>query len=129
MSENYKSIISDKKVEAEKLMTSEQFTACDAAIHTASVAAGAIGTIPTPVTDSISDEQIKMAIALGEIFDQKLSETAAKALISSVESTFVGKTGIKPILIAGWMASAAVAVGCTEAIGWFLAVDFAKKQQ
>ena len=70
-----------------------------------------------------------MALTLGELFDQKLSETAAKALISSVESTCVGKKGIKLIPIAGWMASAAVAVGLTEAIGWSLAVDFAKKRQ
>lgn len=129
MSENYKTIISDKKVEAEKLMTSEQFTACDAAIHTASVAAGAIGTIPTPVTDSISDEQIKMAIALGEIFDQKLSETTAKSLIDNVTSTSVGKNATRVIPIVGWIATAAVAVGVTEAIGWSLAVDFAKKRQ
>ncbi len=129
MSEDYKAVRSGKKKEAEELMTTEQFTACNIAIHTASVAAGVAGAIPIPVADAlpISGAQITMAIALGKVFDQQLSETAAKALISAAASTFVGRQLVKIVPIAGSIVSAGVAAGVTEAIGWTLAVDFANK--
>lgn len=129
MANEYKSVISDKKKEANKLMTNEQITACNVAIHTASVAAGAAGVIPVPVADAvpITGAQVTMAIALGKVFDQKLEDSAAKALIGAAASTFVGRTLVKLIPVAGWFASAAIAAGVTEAIGWTLAVDFAKQ--
>ncbi len=128
MANEYKSVISDKKREANRLMTKEQVTACNVAIHTASAAAGAAGVIPIPVADAvpITGAQVTMAIALGKIFDQKLTDTAAKGLISAAASTLVGRSLIKLIPVAGWIASAAIAAGVTEAIGWSLAVDFAK---
>ena len=131
MGEDYKKVLSEKKQEADDLMTSEQKNACSVAIHTASVAAGAAGAIPIPVADAlpISGAQITMAIALGKIFDQQLSETAAKALIGAAGSTLVGRSLVKLIPVAGWIASAGVAAGVTEAIGWSLAVDFARKSQ
>lgn len=131
MGDDYKSVISDKKDEAKKLMSDDQIAACNVAIHTAAVAAGTAGAIPIPVADAIpiSGAQITMAIALGKIFDQQLSETAAKALISAVASTFVGRTIVKMVPVVGWVVSAAVAAGVTEAVGWTLAVDFAKKSQ
>ncbi len=131
MGKDYKKILSEKKHEADDLMTSEQKNACSVAIHTASVAAGAAGAIPIPVADAlpISGAQITMAIALGKIFDQQLSETAAKALIGAAGSTLVGRSLVKLIPVAGWIASAGVAAGVTEAIGWSLAVDFARKSQ
>lgn len=125
----YMSVISDKKKEADRLMNAEQMGACNIAIHTASVVAGAAGAIPTLVADAlpITGAQVTMAIALGNIFEQKLSDSAAKALVSAAATTFVGRTLIKLIPIAGWIASAGVAAGVTEAIGWTLAVDFAKE--
>lgn len=129
MANEYKTVISDQKKEANKLMTDEQITACNVAIHTASIAAGAAGVIPVPVADAvpISGAQVTMAIALGKVFDQKLEDSAAKALIGTAASTFVGRTLVKLIPVAGWLASAAIAAGVTEAIGWTLAVDFAKQ--
>ncbi len=131
MADEYKSVISDKKKEADRLMNDEQMKACNVAIHTASVAAGAAGVIPIPVADAlpITGAQVTMAIALGNIFEQKLSDSAAKALVSAAATTFVGRTLIKLIPITGWIASAGVAAGVTEAIGWALAVDFAKEYQ
>ena len=131
MANEYKTIISDKKKEANKLMTDEQIAACNLTIHTASVAAGTAGAIPVPVADAvpISGAQVAMAIGLGKIFDQKLTDSAAKALIGAAASTFVGRNLVKLIPVAGWIASAAVADGVTEAIGWTLAVDFAKTYQ
>lgn len=46
-------------------------------------------------------------------------------LLKNVASTFVGRNLVKLIPIAGWIVSAAVAAGVTEAIGWTIAVDFA----
>lgn len=126
---DYKKIIHDKRLEAGKLMTKDQMTKCNIAIHTASVASGACGAIPIPIADAIpmSAAQITMVIALGKIFDQELTEAAAKGLIGAAASTFVGRELVKLIPIAGWAISAGVAATVTEAIGWILAVDMAKK--
>lgn len=128
MANKYKKIISDKKNEAGTLMTSEQLKKCTVAIHTAAVAAGAGGVVPIPVMDSIpiSVVQVTMVIALGKVFDQKITESAAKGVIGAAASTLVGRSLVKLIPVAGWIASAAVAAGVTEAIGWSIAVDFAK---
>ena len=127
MSKEYKKIISDKRPEAGKLMTSDQMAKCNAAIHTASVAAGAAGAIPIPVADAIpiSGVQVTMVLALGKVFDQKVTESAAKGLIGAAASTLVGRALVKFIPVVGWVASAGVAAGVTEAIGWTIAVDFA----
>lgn len=128
MAREYKKVISDKKKEAGALMTSKQFTECNIAIHTAAVAAGAGGVVPIPVMDSIpiSAAQITMVIALGKVFHQKITESVAKGVLGAAASTLVGRSVVKLIPVAGWIASAAVAAGVTEAIGWSIAVDFAK---
>ncbi len=128
MSKDYKKAIKDKRLEAGKLMTEKQIAQCNAAIHTASVAAGASGGIPIPVADAIpiTAAQVTMVIALGKIFDQEITSAAAKGAIAAAASTFVGRNLIKLIPIAGWIVSAGVAAGVTEAIGWTIAVDMAK---
>ena len=131
MGANYKKVIKDKRLEAGKLMTQSQVTACNVAIHTASVACGVAGAIPIPVADAvpISTAQITMVIALGKIFDQKISEVAAKGAISAAAATFVGRNLVKMIPVVGWGVSAAVAAGVTEAIGWTIAVDLANNSR
>lgn len=128
MAKDYKKAIKDKRLEAGKLMTEKQIGQCNAAIHTASVAAGASGAIPIPVADAIpiSAAQVTMVFALGKIFDQEITSSAAKGAIAAAASTFVGRNLIKLIPIAGWIVSAGVAAGVTEAIGWTNAVDMAK---
>lgn len=128
MAKNYKDVLKNKRLEAGKLMTENQLVKCNAAIHSASVASGAAGAIPIPVADAIpiTAAQITMVIALGKIFDQELTESAAKGIIGAAASTFIGRNVVKLIPVAGWIASAAVAAGVTEAIGWTVAVDFAK---
>lgn len=128
MSKDYKKAIKDKRLEAGKLMTEKQTAQCNAAIHTASVAAGASGAIPIPIADAIpiSAAQVTMVFALGKIFEQEISDSAAKGAIAAAASTFVGRNLIKLIPIAGWIVSAGVAAGITEAIGWTIAVDMAK---
>lgn len=129
MANDYKNVISSKKAEAKRLMTDDQVVKCNVAIHTASAAAGAEAFIPIPGVDAvpITATQITMIIALGKVFDQKITESAAKAVIGAAASTFVGRSLVKLIPIAGWAASAAVAAGVTEAIGWTAAVDFANQ--
>ena len=124
---DYKKVISDKRLEAGTLMTEDQLIKCNVAIHTASVASGAAGVIPIPVADAIpiTAAQVTMVLALGKIFDQEITDSAAKGLIGAAASTFVGRNLVKLIPIVGWGVSAAVAVGVTEAIGWTVAVDFA----
>lgn len=127
MSKEYKKIIADKRLEAGKLMTKSQLTKCNVAIHTASVASGAAGAIPIPVADAlpITGTQVLMVIALGKVFGQQITESAAKGLIGAAASTFVGRNLVKLIPVAGWFVSAGVAAAVTEAIGWSIAVDFA----
>lgn len=127
MSKDYKSVIQNKRLEAGKLMTEDQLLKCNLAIHTAATASGAAGAIPIPIADAvpITAAQVTMVLALGAVFDQEITESAAKGLIGAAASTFVGRNLVKLIPIAGWIASAAVAAGVTEAIGWTVAVDFA----
>lgn len=128
MSKNYKGVIKDKRLEAGKLMTAKQMVKCNAAIHSASAASGAAAVVPIPVADAIpiTAAQITMVIALGKIFDQKITDSAAKGIIGAAASTFIGRTAVKLIPVAGWIASGIVAAGVTEAIGWTVAVDFAQ---
>lgn len=128
MAMDYKKIIKDKRLEAGKLMTKDQIVKCHAAIHTATLAAGASGVIPIPVVDAIpmSAAQVTMIITLGSIFGQKITDSTAKGVLGAAASTFIGREIIKFIPVAGWIASAGTAAIVTEAIGWTIAVDFAK---
>ena len=96
MAKEYKKIIIEKKNIADKLMTSEELKACNIAIHTASVAAGAEGVIPIPGVDAvpISATQAAMVFALGKIFEQKLTDSTVKALIGTAASTFADRKSV-----------------------------------
>ena len=126
--ESHKNVTKKKKDEATRIMSPKQLKNCNIAIHSASAAAATAGAVPIPVADAIpiTAAQVSMVIALGKIFDQKVTESAAKALISAAASTLIGRTAVKFIPIVGWGVSAAVAAGVTESIGWTVAVDFAK---
>lgn len=128
---DYKSTTNSKRQEARKLMTKDQLSRCNFAIHGAAVAAGAFGIIPIPVMDAIpiSAAQVKMVVDLGKIFDQTITDSAAKGLIGAAASTLIGRSLVKLVPVAGWIASAGVAAGVTEAIGWTIAVDFAKNSR
>jgi uncharacterized protein (DUF697 family) len=128
---DYRKVIRDKRLEAGKLMTEKQLVACNAAIHTASVASGVAGAVPISIADAIpiSAAQVTMVLALGKVFDQKITESAAKGAIGAAASTFIGRSLVKLIPVVGWGVSAAVAAGVTEAIGWTIAVDLAEKSR
>ncbi len=128
MSKNYKNTTKQKRKEAKKLMTKNQLAKCHAIIHTAAIACGTAGAIPIPVADAIpiSGFQVTMVLSLGKVFNQTIGESSAKGLITSAASTHIGRNLVKMIPVAGWFVSAGVAAGVTEAIGWCIAVDFAK---
>ena len=46
--------------------------------------------------------------------------------MGAAASTFVGRELFKFIPVVGWITSAGIAAGVTEAVGWTVAVDFAK---
>lgn len=125
---DYKKVIKDKKLEAGNIMNDSQLAKCNGIIHTASVASGIAGAVPISIADAIpiSAAQITMVIGLGKVFGQKVEEAGAKSIIAAAASTFVGRQLVKWIPIVGWGVSAAVAAGITEAIGWTVALDFAK---
>lgn len=126
--EDYKRVIVDKKLQAERLMNNKQVIICNIAIHTASLVSGASGAIPIPVADAvpITASQVTMVIFLGKVFNEKVTKTIAEGLFSAAASTIVGRSLVKLIPIIGWEISAAVAACVTEAIGWTIAVHFAK---
>lgn len=128
MAEKYNIVIKEKKNQAKRLMKNDQIAKCNVAIHTASIASAAAGAIPIPVADAlpITAAQLTMVIALGKIFDIKITESAAKGLIGAAASAFVGRNLVKLIPVIGWGVSAGVAAGITEAVGWTIALDFAK---
>ena len=74
----------------------------------------------------MSVAQVTMVIALGKIFGQKITDSTAKGLLGAAASTFVGRELFKFIPVVGWITSAGIAAGVTEAVGWTVAVDFAK---
>lgn len=128
MAKKYKQVMTEKKTEASRIMKSEQFKKVSSIIHTAAVTSGAAGVIPIPAADAvpITAIQITMVLALGKVFDQKITESAAKGFIGAAAATFVGRNLVKLIPFFGWGISAAVAAGITEAIGWTIAVDLTK---
>ena len=116
-------------------MSDSARASCHAIIHSASVAAGAIGAglcwLPMSDAPLISAAQITMAISLGKVFGIKLSKSAAKAAIAAAAATAAGRAVSQLatfwIPVANLAINASTAAGLTEFIGWTLASDFAKQ--
>lgn len=107
---------------------------CHVAIHSATVAAGAAGTIPIPMSDAIpiTATQIAMIVALGKVFDITLSDSAAKSIASVTIAQQAGRAIASNLIkmipgagtIIGGVIGASTAVALTETLGWFVADDF-----
>jgi uncharacterized protein (DUF697 family) len=114
------------KIERKLNLTKDQIIKCNTIIHTASVAAGGVGTglAQIPLADNIviAPIQITMITSLGAVFGIRVTEGMAKGIISTLAAGFVGRS-ISQLLI-GWVPllgnaiNTATAAGITEAIGW-----------
>ena len=118
-----------------KNMTTNQEALCHSIIHTASAAAGAVGfgLAQLPFADNavIVPIQVTLTIALGQVFGLVFTRRAAAATAASATGTLLGRTasqlGAGWIPVAGNVLNAGTAASVTEALGWILAEDFAKK--
>uniref|UniRef100_UPI003AB25A15 YcjF family protein n=1 Tax=Eubacterium ventriosum TaxID=39496 RepID=UPI003AB25A15 len=118
-------------------LTHKQKKACTKIITTASISAGGVGAglAQVPLADSavITPIQIGMIVALGRVFDIRVSESAAKGIIGSVGASIVGRGTVQ--LVLGWVPllgniiNTATAAGLTEAIGWIAVAHFYNLQQ
>ena len=114
-------------------MTDSENSKCHAIIHSAAVAAGAVGAglAQIPLSDNaiIMPIQIGMVASLGNVFGKSLGETTIKSLISAAAGTVIGRSASQALL--GWIPllgnviNASTAFTITEAIGWAIANKFA----
>jgi uncharacterized protein (DUF697 family) len=114
------------KVDNKLALTDDEQTKCHAIIHAATAACGGVGTgfAQIPLSDNLilAPIQIAMVTSLGAVFGVRLTEGAAKGIISSMSASIVGR-GVSQVLV-GWIPglgnaiNAATAAGLTEAIGW-----------
>lgn len=117
-------------------ISKEQREQCHVIIHGASVAAGGVGTglaqIPLADNAVITPIQISMIIALGKVFDQKISKSVATAILGGMAASLIGR-GASQILV-GWIplvgntVNTATAAIVTETIGWTVVDNFSKNQ-
>lgn len=117
-------------------MPEDQKQKCHTIIHGAAVAAGGAGSglAQVPMADSavITPIQIGMIVALGKVFDQQITKSAANAILSSMAASFAGRTASQ--LLVGWLplfgnaVNAATAASLTELVGWNAAEQFYKNQ-
>lgn len=123
-----------KKIASEK-MTLKQKIYCHATIHAASIANSVVGFIPIPVADAIpiTASQISMILALGNIFDNKLTKSDAQIILKAVAAPLTGRALVKGGLTlfpgVGWAINGVIAGAITEILGWTIANDFATKMK
>ncbi len=120
-------------------MTPDKHAQCHVAIHTASLAAAAVGAglaqLPGSDAPAIVTVQVGMAFALANIFEIQLSEATARASIFTAAAMVTGPIIARTItqFLVGWIpgvgngVNAATAAAITEAIGWILADEFDKQ--
>ncbi len=124
----------NKKYKLKAYLTPEEKTKCHAIIHGASVASGGVGAglaqIPLADNAVITPIQIGMIVALGKVFEQEITKSAAQAILSGLAANAVGR-GAAQVLV-GWVPgignaiNSATAAALTETIGWMAVDRFAK---
>lgn len=128
--DEYKKEEERAKAEAKQYMTPEEYERCGSVIHGAAIKCGVIGAIPISSVDviPISLIQIHMIHSIGEILGEDFSEEKAKTLLLIVAAKLVGRSLTTLIPVAGWLISAAIAADLTEAVGWIVGNDIAKRR-
>ena len=116
---DYIKAISEKKNEAKRLMTSEQFEKCGQAI--------VFGIMGNPsllvLADLTSSNRVKMVIALGKVFNQRISGREAEKKISTVLKSIRVDGNIFTAVFPGAQKHSSE---ITELMGWIIAIDFAR---
>lgn len=125
----YEAITYKKKKEATDLMALEEISLCDSSICIASKKARTIQDILVDEID-ISEALISMVCEIGVVFNYSMSKNKAKALILATCSSFTEKSFFyERIPVSYGIVSGAVEAGRTEALGWSLTVDFARRRK
>jgi len=113
-------------------MTEIQKKECNKIIHISSVVAGGAGAglaqIPGGDRMLITPIQITMTVKLAKVFGVNLTESAAKAFLTSGVVSSLGRTVAGAIAaripIVGNIVNATTASVITEALGWAVAKEF-----
>jgi uncharacterized protein (DUF697 family) len=81
-------------------LTKDEKIKCNAIIHSASAATGAMGIIPIGPADTmmITPAQIAMIISLGAVFNIRVSENFAKSILGGLVLSIAGRAGAAIIL-------------------------------
>ncbi|MBQ7562252.1 MAG: hypothetical protein IJS99_10575 [Synergistaceae bacterium] len=116
-------------------MTDKEKSKCHVIIHGAATSAGAIGAglaqIPGSDAPLITTIQIGMIISLGAVFGKTITKTVGASILSGAAAAIGGRTVSQFLL--GWIPglgnaiNAGTAFTITEAIGWYVANDFANE--
>jgi uncharacterized protein (DUF697 family)/ribosomal protein S27AE len=121
---------SSGKVDKKSNLTGDQKTKCNAIIHSAAVATGAMGVIPIGPADTlmITPAQIAMIISLGAVFNIRVSENLAKSILGGLALSMAGRAVASTVLnfipVVGWAVKGGTAAALTEAIGWTAVAHF-----
>lgn len=125
-----------KVTKSQYKLSQEEQLSCHAIIHSASASAAGVGAglAQLPFADNalITPIQIAMIVSLGKVFEQDITKSIAKGLLSSFVASFVGR-GVAQAAW-GWIpiignASNALTAGIiTESIGWMIVDHFYKEK-
>lgn len=116
-------------------LTTKQAVSCHAIIHACATGCAAVAFLPVPIADTIpiTAAQVSMVVALGKLFDNKLTKSDARVLLQTCLTPFVGRTLSKNILTfipgTGWVINGGIAAVITESLGWSIASEFAVKSK
>ena len=118
-----------------KYINEDQRIKCHAIIHSASIAASAVGAglcwLPLSDAPLITAVQVAMTISLGGVFGIELSKSAAKAAVVAAAASTIGRSASQLatfwIPVVNLAVNASTAAGVTECIGWAVVADFAEQ--
>ena len=125
METNYKNTVTKKKTEAESLLSTEQFNACNEIIQAATSKKAAESLVSLQNQSDLTEIEITMVKELGKVLNINIQDDLAETLINLTLSMDVGAKKTVPVV--GLIGSAAIDAARTTAIGWSVVVDLIKE--